>query len=53
MPPDAVPTSATVTPEALITALQRGAAQGVEPRQVLLALGFQPAESKAASDDRP
>jgi len=59
VPPDAVPTnplvaaaaSGSVTPDQLIRMLQRGAAQGIDPRHILLALGFRPATTEAALDD--
>ena len=59
MPPDAVPTippvaraaSGSVTPDQLIRMLQRGAAQGIDPRHILLTLGFRPAGTEAALDD--
>ena len=50
-PPVAGEGSGSVTPEELISALQRGAAKGIEPRHVLLTLGFQPAGNEAALDD--
>jgi hypothetical protein len=40
-----------VTPEELIIKLQRGAAHGIDPRHVLLALGFRPAGKGVALDD--
>jgi hypothetical protein len=46
VPPDAVPTN-----DQLIRTLQRGAAQGIDPRHILLALGFRPATTEAALDD--
>ena len=50
-PPIAGTTSGSVTADELISALQRGAAQGIDPRHVLLTLGFQPAGNEAAPDD--
>ena len=37
------PVPATITPDELIKVLERGAAQGIDPRRILLALGFRPA----------
>jgi hypothetical protein len=40
-----------MTPDELIDVLQGGAAQGIDPRHMLLALGFRPAGKDAALDD--
>jgi hypothetical protein len=40
-----------MTPDELIAVLQRGAAQGIDPCHILLALGFRPAGNEAALDD--
>lgn len=50
-PPVAGAASGSVTPEELIVKLQRGAAHGIDPRHVLLALGFRPAGKGVALDD--
>ena len=49
-PPMAGAASGSVSPDELISALQRGAAQGIDPRHILLTLGFRPAGHKAAPD---
>jgi len=50
-PPIGRTISGSVTPDELISALQRGAAQGIDPRHILLTLGFRPAGTEAALDD--
>jgi len=40
-----------MTPDDLINVLERGAAQGIDPRHILLAPGFRPAGNEAALDD--
>lgn len=42
-----VPVTSALTPDELIGLLERGAARGVHPRRILLALGFRPAEAPA------
>ena len=50
-PPMTGPPSGSVSADELISALQRGAAQGIDPRHILLTLGFRPAGTEAALDD--
>jgi hypothetical protein len=51
IPPVAGAAGGPINPEELISALQRGAARGIDPRHVLLTLGFTPAGNEAALDD--
>ena len=43
----ATPVTAATTPDELIVLLERGAARGIHPCRILIALGFRMAESPA------